>query len=52
MDSRVASSETERWEALVMAGKLQMRRRDADGRWIYREPTDVETEQYLENDAW
>jgi hypothetical protein len=31
---------------------LQMRKRGGDGRWIYREPTQQEIEEYLANEGW
>lgn len=32
--------------------QLQMRKRDKDGKWIYREPTQDEADDYWSTDAW
>jgi len=40
------------WHAEVVAGRLQMKRRDEHGRWIYREPTNEEEWRFLNDEAW
>jgi hypothetical protein len=43
------------WEPVVQLGTiapLKMRKQIDDGRWIYREPTEAETEEFLSSAAW
>jgi hypothetical protein len=30
----------------------QMRKRAIDGSWLYRDPTEEEVQEYLQNEAW
>lgn len=43
------------WEPIVRPGMfvpLQMRKKAADGKWIYRDPNEKEIQDYLQADAW
>ena len=43
------------WEPVVRPGMfvpLQMRKRAIDGSWLYRDPTEEEVQEYLQNKAW
>jgi hypothetical protein len=60
-------SENDKWEAVVtgsigifslLAAKpstcapVRMRKRDENGNWIYRDPTQKEIEDYIASEAW
>jgi hypothetical protein len=43
------------WEPVVRPATyvpLQMRKRGEDGTWVYRTPTEAETVEYIQNEAW
>jgi hypothetical protein len=41
------------WEInYPLFGRLQMRKRDPDGRWIYRDLTEHEADEYMKGEAW
>lgn len=52
--AEIAPSPSE-WEAVVRPGMfvpLQMRKRDDDGNWVYRDPTEAEIQEFIEAEAW
>jgi hypothetical protein len=47
--------EANEWQAIARPGMyvpLQMRKLGPDGKWTYRAPTEAETREYVENEAW
>jgi hypothetical protein len=43
------------WQSVTRPGAyvpLQMRKRGPDGKWLYRDPTEKEIEEYLAEEAW
>lgn len=49
------SAPSQDWQPVTRLGAftpMWMRARDKDGKWIYREPTEEEIQDYLEGEAW
>lgn len=43
------------WQPVIRSGMsvpIQMRKRGADGKWLYREPTEREIQEFIEAEAW